>query len=154
MRVRKAQVTREHVPRSHVGGSLNVGMAALGIDTAARHPDVAEDELEHGGRVNQLHRVAVLRPAQRIQDGPLPVGLSRGADDRGGFFELLGRAAADRGHGLGRVARTVLFHQLENAAGVLQGRIDFRVARGVELIVPAGFVVALLLLVPAGEEAF
>ena len=52
-------------------------MAALRIDAAARHADVAEQQLQHRRGVDELNRVAVLRPAERVEDRARAVRLCR-----------------------------------------------------------------------------
>ena len=48
-----------------VGAALDVGVTAERVEPAAGPPDVAEQQLQHRRGVNQLHRVAVVRPAER-----------------------------------------------------------------------------------------
>ena len=75
IRARQTEISRQHIPRAHVGSALDVGVPALRVDAAARHSDIAEHELQHRCSVNQLHGMTVLRPAQRVQDGPCRSGL-------------------------------------------------------------------------------
>src|SRR5580693_7512119 len=44
-------------------------MSAQGVDTSARPADVAQEQLEHGGGADDLCAEAVLRPADRINNG-------------------------------------------------------------------------------------
>ena len=70
---RQAKVAGEHVPCAHVGGPLDVRVPALRIDAAARHANIAEHELQHRSRVDELHGMAVLRPAEGVKNGPLAI---------------------------------------------------------------------------------
>ena len=146
---RQTQITRQHIPRAHIRCALNIRVAALRVDSAAGHSDVAQHELKHGRSVDELHGVAVLRPAQCVKNGSLPVRLSGGADDRSRLLEVCCRTAADGSHHLRRVARVMVLHQLKHGAWMFHGRIDLRVTGRVELIVPTRFVVRLLVFVPA-----
>ena len=56
------------VRHAAVGAALDVGVAAQRVEPAARPADVAEQQLQHRRRVNELHRVAVVRPAERVHD--------------------------------------------------------------------------------------
>ena len=58
------------VGHAAVGTALNVGVAAQRVETATRPADVAEQELQHRGSMNQLHRVTMVRPAERVQIVP------------------------------------------------------------------------------------
>ena len=53
----------------HVGGALNVGVAAQRVDAAAGAPDVAEQQLQHRRGADDLRAEGVLRPADRVDDG-------------------------------------------------------------------------------------
>src|SRR2546429_9534032 len=61
---RNFQVTRQIVedPR-HIRGALNVGVAAESVYAAARAPDVAKQQLQHGGGADGLWPRRMLRPA-------------------------------------------------------------------------------------------
>ena len=82
-------------------------MAALGVDAPARHTDVAEQKLKHGRRVDELHRVAVLGPTERVENRSRATRATRRANDFGRAFELLDGTATDLGHFLRGVARVV-----------------------------------------------
>ena len=72
------------------------------------------------GRADHLHAGRVLGPADGVDDrrGPLAAGVV--AEQLGDADELLGRAAADLGDDLGRVAGEVPPEDLQDAARVLQ----------------------------------
>ena len=131
-------VARQVVVRhAAVGAALDVGVTAQRIQPAASPPDVAQQQLQHRRRVDELHRVAVMRPAERVKDS---AGLLRGArrgDEVGHLHELVGAAAANLRDLRRRVARVERLHHLEHRARMLQGRVDLREAALVELVGPA-----------------
>ena len=117
-------------------------------------PMLPEQQLQHRGRVNQLHRVAVMRPAERVHDRAGAIRRVGRGDQLGHPGEILGRAAADVRDHLRRVARVEPLHHLEDRPRMLERRIDAREAALVELVLPARLVgVGLLLGIPAREHA-
>ena len=58
-----------------IGAALDVRMTAQGVESTAGPPDVAEQQLEHRGRVNELDGVAVMRPPQRVHDRAGAIGV-------------------------------------------------------------------------------
>jgi len=129
-------------------------VAALGVDAAAGQADVAKEKLQHGGRVDQLHGVRVMCPAQGVENGADFAGLPGATNYGGGFFEIRGGAAANFGDLLRRVARVVPLHGLKDRERIFQCGIYFGVTAAIEIVLPGRFVVALLLFVPAAEMAF
>ena len=83
------------VRHAAVGATLNVGMSPESVDAAAGHADIAEQKLEHGGRVDELDGEAVVRPTERVHDGADAIGCISGCDDLGGLDEIPGFAAAN-----------------------------------------------------------
>ena len=51
-----------------IGGALDVRMAAQRVHAAAGTADVAEQQLQHRGRADDLRAGAVLRPADGVDD--------------------------------------------------------------------------------------
>ena len=142
------------VGHAAIGAALDVGVAAQRVQPAAGASDVAQQQLQHRREVDQLHRVAVMRPTQGVHDRSCAVGRIGRGDDLGRFEEIFRPTAADARYHFGRVARVELLHELEHAAWVLHGGIDFGKTSPVQLVIPGGLVVALLLRVPAGEQPF
>ena len=121
------EISRQSVVEpGHVGGALNIRMAAQRIHAAARSSDVAQQKLHHGGRANDLRSEGMLRPAHRVDDGRDFLHVAVFADRSkqvGGLQELvLGDAGNPLDH-FRRVARILLLHQLEDAARMLQREV-------------------------------
>ena len=125
-RLRHLQIAREDVEdAAHVGRALNVRVAAQRVDAAARSPDVAEQQLQHRRRANDLRAERVLRPADGVDDRRRLLHVAVFADGReqiGGFEELILRNAGDPLDHLRRVARVLLLQQLKDRARVLQAK--------------------------------
>ena len=120
-----------------VGRALDVGVAAEGVDAAARPADVAEQELEHRGRADHLDARRVLRPAERVGDRADPLGVPRRSHDLADLEELVLRRPADPLDHVGRVAVHVLLQELEDAARVLERRVHLVGLRlGIRLVGP------------------
>ena len=62
--------------QAQIGQPLNIRVAAQGVDAAAGHAHIAEQQLDHRHGANVLRADGVLRPAQGIQEGG---GAVRGA---------------------------------------------------------------------------
>ena len=137
-----------------VGAPLDVGVTAQRVEPAAGPPDVAEQQLQHRRGVNQLHRVAVMRPAERIHDRADAIGRMGRGDELRRLHEVVGAAAADVRDRVRRVARIEALHHLEHRSRMRERGIDLREPLLVELVVPARLVrVRLLLVVPSGKHA-
>ena len=125
--IRHFEIAREDVEDAgHVGGALDVGVAAEGVDAASGAADVAEQELQDGRGADGLGGGAVLGESHRVEDGGclLHVAIfSNGSEEVGGFEELVLRDAGDTLDHLGGVARVVLLEELENRAGMLEGEV-------------------------------
>jgi hypothetical protein len=66
---RHRRITRQHViERSHVGGALDVRVAAQRSHAAAGPADVAENELQYAQRSDLLDPVGRLIELQRVRD--------------------------------------------------------------------------------------
>ena len=127
-------------------------MTAQRIDAAARHTNVAEQQLDHRRTTDDLRAAGVVRPAQCIQNG-------RGFIARAGFRqngtdqqEIFFRGAAQTLYQFRRVAGNVLFQQIPDTARVLQGFVLFREAFLIELIMPAFFVVGFFRRIKSTEQ--
>ncbi len=128
-------------------------MTAQGVNTAASHAHIAEEQLDHRHRADVLRTHGVLRPAQRVQER---CGFVFGAgfcDVLTDFQEISLRCTADVFHHVRRVAGNVLFQQIPHAARVLQRNITFGEAFFIQLVVPAGFVILAFIRVVAREQA-
>ncbi len=147
------QVARHRVrQQADVGKPLDVGMAAQSIHAAARHPDIAEQQLDHRHGADVLGPDRVLGPAEGEHAGHRLVGRRRAGEERANLQVLVLRRAADIRHHLRRIAFDVLAQQVDHAAGVLPGVVDLRVALAVQLIVPGRLVVAVSVFLVAGEQ--
>jgi len=127
--------------QAEVGQTLNVGVTAQGVNAAACHPHVAEQQLHHRHGADVLRADGVLRPAEGVQE-------RRGFVFRAGFGDQLAhlqevrlRRPTDVFDNLWRIAGHVLFQQVPHAARVLQGGVTLRKTFLIQLVVPAGFVV-------------
>ncbi len=61
---RQGQITWQQVRKqAEVSQTLNVGVAAQGVNATARHADVAQQQLQHGTGANHLRTDRVLSPA-------------------------------------------------------------------------------------------
>ena len=101
-------------------------MAAQGIHAAASPADVAQQKLNHRRGANNLRTEGVLRPAHGVDNSSdlLHVAiLADGGEHVDGLEVLILGNAGDAFDQFRRVARILLLHQLENAAGVLQRQI-------------------------------
>ena len=68
-RVRHLQITGQHVEdSSHVGGALNIGVAAQRIDATAGTSDIAEQKLQHRGGADGLRAGGMLGPADGVNN--------------------------------------------------------------------------------------
>jgi hypothetical protein len=125
--IRDLQIAGQDIEDSrHIGGALNVGMAAQRVDAAAGAPHVAQQQLQHGRGADDLRAEAVLRPAHRVDDGGdlLHVAVfADGGEQIGGLQELIFRNAGDALHHLRRVARILLLQQLIDAARMLKREV-------------------------------
>ena len=95
----------------HVGGALNIGVAAQSIDAAAGAPHVAQQQLQHGRGADDLRAEGVLRPTHRIDDGRdlLHVAVfADGSEQVRGLQELVFGYAGDALDHLRRVTRILL----------------------------------------------
>src|SRR5438445_1799611 len=120
-RGRDAQVAGQDLPGDRVVGiALDVGVTALGVHAAAWTSHVAEQELQNGGRANELAAGGVVREPDRVDDRHHLVGPAGLADDLRDLEELRLRDTGDRGDHLGGVARIVLAQELEYRAGMLE----------------------------------
>ena len=151
---RQVHVTRQALrQQTKVGQTLDVGVTAQGVNAAACHPHVAEQQLNHRHGADVLRADGVLRPAECIQERR---GLIFGAgfgDKLAHLQEVRLRRPTDVFDNLWRIAGHVLFQQVPHAARVLQGGVALRKAVFVQLVVPAGFVVPAFFGVITAEQA-
>ena len=139
--------------RCVVRGPLDVRLAAQGVDAAAGHADVAQQELDDARGTDVLHAHGVLGPAQGVHDGP---GLVAASGCRKGLVDPEQVFPGNAGHrrdGVQVVTGIVLLHELEHATGMLEGLVPLGHAVFVEFKAPFGLVVGAGLLVVAGEDA-
>src|SRR5215469_6418726 len=111
-------------------------MPAQRHDTAACAPDIAEQELDDGGRANNLHTLRLLRPAHRVANGA--GALASGIFDQrlSHLQPLFARHAAYLFHHLLRITRKVAAHHLEDTTWMVQRRVGYGLAVLVTLVVP------------------
>ena len=103
----------------HVGGALDVRVAAQRVHAAAGAADVAEQQLQHRRGADDLRAEGVLRPADGVDDRRRLLHVAVFADRReqiGGFQKLILRDAGDALDHLRRVARVLLLQQLKDAS--------------------------------------
>jgi len=136
-----------------VGGALDIGLAAQGVDPAARHANVAQQQLDDAHGTDVLDADGMLGPAHGIHDG---ARLARRAGGPVSLVDLqqvgLGRSG-HRGDELGGVALVVLLEQVEHAARVLEAGVLLGNPLVVEFKSPFGIVVFAILLVVAAKQA-
>ena len=129
-RIRNFQIARKIVEDArHVGGALNIGVAAQRVHAAAGASDVAQQQLQHRRGADDLRSEAVLRPADRIDDGGDLLGvavLADGGEQIGGLEELILRNAGDALHHFRRVARILLLQELIDAARIFKRSVRMR----------------------------
>jgi len=150
---RQRHVTRQiQRQQTEVGIALNIGVTTQGIHAAARHTNVAKQQLDHRRTADGLCAAGMVRPAQRIQNG-------RGFIARAGFRqngadqqEIFFRGTAQTFHQFRRVTGNMLFQQVPDTARVLQRFILFREAFFIQLIVPAFFVIGFFRRVKTAEK--
>ena len=122
--IRHLQIAGKNVEDpSHIGGALNVGVAAQGVDSATGATDIAHEQLQHGSSADDLRAEAVLRPSDCVDDGGdfLHVAIfADGGEEVGGLEKLILRNAGDALDHLGRVALVLLLQQLIDAARMLK----------------------------------
>ena len=151
--VGQRQVAGQHGGQhAQVGEALHVGVTAQGVDAAAGHADVAEQQLHDGRGADHLRAADVLGPAQRVEDGRRLVRHAGGGQLFADVQEILLGCAADAADHLGRVALDVLLQQVEHTARVPQRVVTQGVAVGAQFIGPGGAIVAALVGVVAAEQ--
>ena len=98
-------------------------MSAQRVHAAAGTPDVAEQQLQHRRRADDLCAEGVLRPADGIDDRRhflhVAVDTNR-REEIGRFQELVLRNAGNPLDHFRRVARVLLLQELEDAARMLE----------------------------------
>ncbi len=136
-----------------VGQPLNIGVTAQGVNAAACHPHVAEQQLDHRHRTNVLRTNGVLRPAERVKERGSFIVSTGLCDVFADFQERVFRRTTDVFNHIWRITGNVLFQQVPHAARMLQRGIAFGEAVFVQLVGPAGFIVLAFFRVVAGEQA-
>ncbi len=132
---------------------LNIGVTAQGVNAAACHPHIAEQQLDHRHRTNVLRTNGVLRPAEGIQERGSFIVSTGFCDVFADFQERVFWRTTDVFNHIWRVAGNVLFQQVPHAARMLQRGIAFGEAVFVQFISPGGFIVLAFFRVVAGEQA-
>src|SRR5260370_25416433 len=98
-------------------------MAAESIYATASAPHIAEQQLQHRGRTNNLRAKRVLRPPDGVNNRArlLHVAVfANGSIEVSGFEELFPGDAGDALDHLRGIPRAMLLQQLEHAIGVLE----------------------------------
>ena len=116
----------------HIGGALNIGMATQRIHAAASPSDVAHQKLQHRRGAYDLRAEGVLGPSDRVDDGChfFKVAIFADRSEKiSRLQELRPRDAGDAFDDFGRVARVVLFRELQDASRMLQHEIVSDVGR-------------------------
>ena len=121
---RNFQVTRQIVedPR-HIRGALNVGVAAESVYAAARAPDVAKQQLQHGGGADGLCPRRMLRPAHGVNDRANLLHVTvfaNGGEQVRDFQKLLLRHSGNALDHFRRVTGILLAQQLKDTPGMLE----------------------------------
>ena len=151
---RQADIAGQHmVQQGMVRRALHVGLATQGVDAAAGHTDVAQQQLHQRGAADVLHAHGMLGPAQGIQDGAGLVGLAGGTELLVDLEQVLFGNTRDVGDVLQGVTRIVLLHQVEDAAFVLQRSVTQRSAVRALFKAPLALVILARLGVIAAEKA-
>ncbi len=125
--IRHLEIAGENIEHAgKIRRPLDVGMSAQRVDAAAGAPDVAEQQLQHRGRSDDLAAECVLRPADGVDHRRHLRHLAVFTDRREQIRrlqELILRDAGDPLHHLRGVARVLLFQELKHAARMRQRRI-------------------------------
>ena len=119
---------QEVVQGRDVGRALDAGMAPHGQDAAARPADIAEQELHDAPGADHLGAGGMLCPAQGVDQHARPLATGVCAEELGNARQLLRRASAHLRDHLRGISREVAFQDLEDATGMLQGRVAYRLA--------------------------
>ncbi|MNZ52605.1 hypothetical protein D3C78_704560 [compost metagenome] len=127
-------------------------MTAQRVDAAACHPDIAEQQLQHARRADDLCARRVVRPAERVQDCRRAIRYAGAGEDRANAVEIINRRPAQAVHHLRRIAIDVRFKQIPDATRVAERIVTLYVALLVQLIEPARFIVLTLFGVIAAEQ--
>ena len=151
----QVHVTRQtQRQQANIGVALNIGVTAQRIDPAARHANVAQQQLDHAGTANHLHATGVMRPTQCVEERRRAVGHAGFADDAADFQKVFFGRAANIGHYLRRVATHMLFEQVPDTTRMAVGFVALGVAILVKFVHPLGAFVLLLLRIKAAEQTF
>ena len=108
---------------AHVGCTLNIGLAAQSVHTAAGDTDVAEEQLHNAHSARILGAIRVLRLAQCVEHHAGTTGLCGGTVGGVHQLERFLVHAADVAYGVEGVALVVLLHLLVDAHRVLKRHV-------------------------------
>jgi hypothetical protein len=141
-----------------VRGPLDIGFAAQGVDAAAGHAHVAQQQLDDGHGTDVLGAGGVLGPAHGVHDGTGHATFTGGAVCIVDPLQVGLGSSRNLGNGLEIVSAVMFFQQLKDAALVLQRPVHFGYAVLVHLESPLALVVfthggALGILLVAGKKA-
>ena len=128
-------------------------MSAQGVNAAACHPHITQQQLDHRHGTDVLRTNGVLRPAQCVQERRGFIWAACFCDVLTDLQEVGLWRTADIFYDVRRVAGDVLFQQVPYAARVLQGDIAFGEAFFIQFVVPTGFVILAFVRVVAGKQA-
>ena len=115
-----------------IGGALDIRVAAQCVHAAAGAPHVAENQLQHRCRPDDLRSERVVRPSHRVYDCAGLLGaavFADGGEQVGGFQELVLGDAGDALDHFWRVARILLLQKLIHAAGMFESGVVRHVRR-------------------------
>ena len=147
-------VARDDVEQQgHIRRALDVVLAPQGVDAAAGHPHVAQQLLHNGVAADDLHPGGMLGAPHGVHEAGGLTGLAGGAvGGRHLQEDLLGHPGGNRHH-LRGITGVEGLHELEDAAGVAQGRVGDGLAVRAGFIIPGGGVVGVFLFVVPGKQA-
>ena len=128
-------------------------MTAQGVNAAASHPHIAEQQLDHRHRTNVLRTNGVLRPAEGVEERRCFIVSTGFGDVFADFQERVFWRTADVFNHIWRITGNVLFQQVPHATWMLQRGIAFGEAVFVQFVSPGGFIVLAFFRVVAGEQA-
>ena len=152
--LRRFEVAGKNVEQQAViGGTLDVGFTAQGVDPSAGDADVAQEHLEQRHRADILAAVGGLGDPHRIEDGAGFVGPPRPAERAGDLEKIFHPGSGYGADGFDVVAGVVFLQQLVDAARVAHGRVLARRSVGIEGVGPRFRIVRFLLIVEGTEHS-
>ncbi len=121
------QIARQQVEQQAVvGRALDVRLAAQGVDAAAGHADVPQQELQHGIRAYVLRSVSVLGGTHCVEPGTRAAAFPRRGVPLANLPVVLDGRPGDIANRLHVVPCEMLLHELENTTRMLERHVFFR----------------------------